>query len=110
METRDMFEVYKGYIIKYKEIINVLNDLLKDKSVEGFQLSKSNTAIETCNFILDYEGHKVKGTITIREIFLFLDENNYGNDLVKDAVYELILEKAKTAFISKMNDKSKTKN
>jgi hypothetical protein len=105
MKTQDMYESYKNYVLKYKQIINDLNELLKDSTIKGVCFKKSENAIETINFELTYEDVTAKGSITIKEVFMFLEEQNYDMDSIKQGIYELVLKKAKNNLLSKMYEK-----
>lgn len=85
-----MYNEYASYVNRYKKIIEVVNELIKDRSIEGFQLTKYENAIETAVFNLKYESHEVKGKITLKEIYVFLEEEKYSDDLIKQGVCDLI--------------------
>lgn len=105
MELEKMYSEYASYVNRYKKIIEVVNELIKDRSIEGFQLTNYKGEIETAVFSLKYENHEVKGKITLKEIYVFLEEEKYSDNLIKQGVCDLILKKAKDAFIAKMYEK-----
>lgn len=105
MELEKMYNEYVSYVNRYKKIIEVVDELMKDKSIEGFQLAKYERAIETVVFSLKYENHEVKGKITLKEIYVFLEEKNYSDDLIKQGICDFILKRAKDAFIARLYEK-----
>lgn len=107
MKTQDLYDKYKNYVLKYNMIFSALNELLKDNSIEGVCFKQSTTTIETINFELSYENVIAKGSITIKEVFVFIEEQNYDVDLVKQGIYELVFKKAKNNLLSKMYEKKR---
>lgn len=98
---------YKSCISKYREINKTLSDLIHTTIIEsdGFKLTKSTKSVETFVFELNFWDVKTQGTITIKEIFLFMEEHNYSNESTLQAICELIFEKIKSKFINNMYEK-----
>ena len=105
MEVEKMYSEYISFINRYKKIIEVVTELINNRSVEGFQLIISDRTIETLVFCLKYENYEVKGKMTLKEIYVFLEEGNYSDDLIKQGVCDLIFKKAKDVFISRLYEK-----
>lgn len=105
MEVEKMYSEYASYIKRFEKMVETINELIKDRSVEGFQLTTSDRTIETVVFNLKYENREVRGTMTLKEIYVFLEEKNYNDDRIKQGVCDLILKKAKDAFVSKLYEK-----
>lgn len=102
MRTSDMYEEYKTYILRYEEILTALNELLQDRSVEEFKICKSSRKADIFDFTLEYKTYKVGGSISIKEIFDYVEEKRYSKELVRQAIYELILEQAKREFHARL--------
>ena len=102
MELEKMYDEYANFVKRYEKMIDAVNDLIRDKSIDGFQLRVSDRTSETVVFSLKHENHEVKGTLTLKEIFVFLNEENYCEELIKQGVCDLILQKAKDRFIAKL--------
>lgn len=105
MEVKKMYSDYTNYVIRFKKMIEVVNELIKDKSIDGFQLSMSDRTIETIIFNLKYEDYEVNGKMTLKEIYVFLEEENYSDDLIKQGVCDFILKRAKDAFVARLYEK-----
>ena len=107
MEVEKMFNEYLNYINRFEKMKEVIDELIRDRSVDGFQLTVSKRTIETVIFSLKYENYEVKGKMSLKEIYVFLEEGNYSDDLFKQGVCDLILKKAKNAFISKLYEEKR---
>lgn len=105
MEVEKMYSEYISFINRYKKIIEVVNELINNRSVEGFQLIISDRTKEILIFCLKYENYEVKGKMTLKEIYVFLEAGNYSDDLIEQGVCDLILKKAKDVFISWLYEK-----